>query len=145
MDDGSAVPYHLLLLADPEKAAIDKYISDSLVFLAYYDGKIIGVFVLFHIDENTIELKNIAVDENMHRQGIGRFLLNYACRFAKENNYKRFIIGTGNSSINELYFYQKMGFEIFDIKKNFFLENYTAPIIENGIQDKHMLMLEKYL
>jgi ribosomal protein S18 acetylase RimI-like enzyme len=142
---GEVMPYSLLLLADPEKQAIDKYIFDAEVYLAEWEGKRIGVYVLLPLNDQDIELKNIAVDEGFQGMGVGRFLLNQACEKAEARSYARLVIGTGNSSIGELYFYQKQGFEIYDIKKNFFLENYIEPIIENGIQDKHMLMLEKLL
>lgn len=53
------------------------------------------------------------------------------------------ITGTGNSRIGQLDLYQKEGFDIPKIVKNFFLKNYKEPIFENGIQYKHRFKLEK--
>jgi hypothetical protein len=39
--------------------------------------------------------------------------------------------------------YQKLGFVKSEIKKNFFLENYTELIIENGIQAVDMIILKR--
>ena len=41
--------------------------------------------------------------------------------------------------------YQKEGFEMKEIVKDFFLYNYDKPIYENGIQCKHMIILNKNL
>jgi aminoglycoside 6'-N-acetyltransferase I len=64
---------------------------------------------------------------------------------AKEQGYSTILIGTANAAIKQLYLYQKEGFEMSSIKKNFFVDNYPAPILENGILCKHMIMLEKEL
>lgn len=35
------------------------------------------------------------------------------------------------------------GFEIFDVKYDFFIHHYPEPIFENGIQLRHMIMLRQ--
>jgi len=136
------IPYDLLLLADESIGAIQKYIHQSDIYVYRHDGKIIGTYVMQAVDDHTIEIKNIAVDQSFQGHGIGRKLLGDAIDRAKEKGFKRIIIGTGNASIKQLYLYQKVGFEIYDIKRGFFLDNYPEPIFENGIQLKHMVMLE---
>lgn len=54
------------------------------------------------------------------------------------------IVGTANSSIGNLAFYQKVGFRITEVKKDFF-SKYPEPIFENGIQALDMIMFEKNL
>lgn len=76
---------------------------------------------------------------------IGIILLNYAIEKAKSSGYKKILIGTGNSSINQLYLYQKVGFRITSIKADFFTENYNKPIVENGIECRDMIILTKEL
>ena len=83
------------------------------------------------------------MDIKCQGQGIGKLLLRDAT--VKAKGFKKIIIGTGDAAIKQLYLYQKEGFEIFDIKKRFFLDNYPGPIYENGIQLKHMIMLKKEL
>lgn len=51
-------------------------------------------------------------------------------------------IGTGNSSIDQLAFYQKCGFRIAAIDPDFFIRHYPEPIFENGIQCRDMIRLE---
>ncbi len=137
------IPYDLLLLADPSKELIDQYLPESEIHVAVFETQIIGVYVLHPLGDSTVEIKNIAVGDSHQGKGVGTILLNNATQTAALKGYKTVLIGTGNSSLNQLYLYQKLGFEIIEIRKDFFLEHYPSPIYENGIQCKHMLMLSK--
>jgi len=139
------IPYDLLLIADPSKSNIDKYIFDSVVYKADFKDQTIGCYVLYSIDKETIEIKNIVIDEKYQGKGIGTILLKDAIERVKLKGLKRITIGTGNSSVGQLYLYQKIGFRITSIKINFFKENYSEPIMENGIECRDMIVLTKEL
>lgn len=139
------VPYDLLLIADETIEAIDRYVKNSEIYILEKENKMIAVYVLQSINKTKIEIKNIAVDEKHQGQGIGKFLLRNASDKAIGKGYKTIIIGTGDASTKQLQLYQKEGFEIYDTKKNFFIDNYPEPIYENGMQLKHMIMLKKEL
>ena len=145
LEKNKPIPYDLLLLADETIASIDKYIHQSDIYVFEQDQAMIAVFALQTIDRDTAEIKNIAVDTAFQGQGIGQRLLKDAINLAKEKGFKRLIIGTGDAGIQQLYLYQKVGFEIYDIKHRFFLDNFPEPIFENGIRLKHMIMLKKDL
>jgi ribosomal protein S18 acetylase RimI-like enzyme len=142
IDEKERIPYELLLLADPSITVINEYLKLSDIFVAKQNEKIIGVIVVLPLTAETAEIKNIAVDPEFQGKGIGSFLIEQVVQTALFNNQKNICIGTANSSIGQLYLYQKLGFEI---KRNFFLENYTEPIYENGIQAKHMIVLKRIL
>ena len=135
------IPYALLLDADPSKKLIDKYLKDSEIYVAKLANEIIGVYVLYPINAAKAEIKNIAVEEKLQGKGIGKLLLEDAFKLAATKGYRELIIGTGNSSVGQLYLYQKAGFEISGIKWNFFIDNYPDPLYENGIRVKHMIVL----
>lgn len=145
LDKSESAPYELLLDADPSMDAIAKYLPSSETYVALLQERIVALFVLYPIDTNTMEIKNIAVEEQLQNKGIGKLLLNKAAQIALDKGAKSLIIGTSNASIAQLYLYQKAGFEITGIKHNFFLDNYPEPIFENGIRCMHMLMLTKNL
>ena len=136
-------PIELLLIADPDINAINKYINESIIFVAKNYEKIIGVIAIKKNNSELYEIMNIAVDEEYRGKGIGKRLIDKALEEVKALEGKKVIIGTGNSSIVPLMLYQKSGFRIYDIKKNFFLENYQEEIWENGIRCIDMIMLEK--
>jgi len=87
----------------------------------------------------TLEIINIAVRKDYQGKGIGKQLVNFAIQKAKEQKIKTLEIGTGNSSINQIAFYQKCGFRITGIDRDFFLRHYNEAIYENGIQCRDMI------
>jgi ribosomal protein S18 acetylase RimI-like enzyme len=140
-------PYDLLLLADETIEAIHKYLFDSEVYIAKLPDieELVGVFCLYKVNKATVELKNIAVVEDRQDNGIGSFLIDKAITIAKEEGYKEIIVGTADCGTRQIRFYERNGFVKYDVRKNFFMDNYSAPIYENGVQLKDMIMLRKSL
>lgn len=145
LDENDKIPYDLLLLADPSKDLVDKYLKRSNVFIVRQNDETIGVIVLFPLTADTVEIKNVAVKPEFQGQGIGSYLIENVVQVASLDRQKSICIGTANSSVGQLYLYQKLGFEITEIKRDFFTDNYDEPIYENGIQAKHMLFLTRRL
>ena len=143
--EGESLPYELIFLADPSEEMVNKYIHKSHIYTIEINYKTIGVCVLYPINRNMAEIKNVAIDEEYQQQGYGKALMNKVIEEAGEKGYEELIIGTGNCGFSQLYMYQRLGFEMYEIKLNFFVDNYKEPIFENGIQCKHMVMLKKIL
>lgn len=143
--ENEPIPYELLLLADPSIEAIETYLSRSTIYVSHLRNEIIAECVLYPLSTDAIEIKNIAVHETYQRIGIGKLLLADVTLRAINAGYKTLSIGTSNASIGQLYLYQRQGFELSGVKINFFVDNYTEPIFENGIQCKHMIILTKVL
>jgi ribosomal protein S18 acetylase RimI-like enzyme len=141
------IPFDLLLLADETKYAIEKYIYHSDVYVVNETGQLnpIAVFVLYKISDEEIEIKNIAVSENLQSKGIGSSLIREIKRIAITGNYKNIIVGTADCGNKQINFYERNGFLQYDIKKDFFIKNYTEPIIENGTRLRDMIMLKMKL
>lgn len=138
-------PYELLLLADPSIEIIEKYLKTSKVFVVEQNEMIIGTIVFQPLVNNLSEIKNVAVLPEFQGQGIGEYLIESVIQIARQMNFKTIQIGTANSSVGQLYLYQKLGFDISEIRKDFFIRNYKESIYENGIQVKHMIMLMQTL
>jgi ribosomal protein S18 acetylase RimI-like enzyme len=139
------IPYNLLLLADPSKSVIDAYLNKSMVFVMESNDEIIGVIVLLPLSKTEVEIKNVAVSPEHQGKGLGSFLIQNSEEEALKAGFLNIVIGTANSSIGQLALYQKLGFVINETKKNFFLENYSEAIFEDGIQAVDMIMLKKEL
>lgn len=135
------VPYDLLLDADPAKEIVDKYLPASAIYVALLDEAIVGVYVLYPVDERSIEVKNIAVAERYQRMGIGVLMLSDAQQRSKVMGYSSLIICTGNISFVPLYIYQKQGFDITGIKRNYIVDNYPEPLYEHGIRVRHLIVM----
>lgn len=145
LENYEEIPYDLLLLADETVGAINKYVFESNIYVLEIDHSLIATYVLYSLNENEIEIKNIAVNKTFQGKGIGRFLLQDASMRAKEKGYRSLLIGTADAAIKQLNMYQKAGFEIFDVKKYFYTNNYPEPIFQDGIKLRDMLMLRKMI
>lgn len=141
IEDKSTLPWGLLLSADPSRKMVESYINNSDIYIAFVREKVVGEYVLTKIDDSTIELKNIAVDEKYQGKGIGKQLVLDAIKKAKEAGFKIIEVGTGNSSFSQLGLYQKCGFRIVGVEKDFFTKNYDQEIVENGIKCIDMIRL----
>lgn len=139
--DVKSFPYKLLLLADESISQINKYVFESKVYTVKNNNKIIGAFCLYQIDENTIELKNIAISPSFQNKGIGSKVISHIKEICIEN-CSTLIVGTADCGTNQIRFYERNGFQKYDSRKNFFIENYTEPIFENGIQLVDMVLLK---
>jgi len=138
------LPFGLLLLADESIEVIEKYIYDSEVYVATEseDSEAVAVFALLKINNSDIEIKNIAVMEELQNRGIGSLLISEIKRVAKVAKFENVIVGTPDQAIKQINFYEKNGFIKYDLRKDFFIKNYPAPIIENGVMLRDMVMLK---
>lgn len=134
-------PYELLLMADPSKAMVDEYLSRGVCFIAEYEGEMVGEFVLLKTRPETVEIVNIAVQEELQGQGVGRHMIKEAIEAARRLGCKTVEIGTGNSSFHQLKLYQRCGFRIVGVDRDFFVRHYEEEIIEGGIRCVDMIRL----
>jgi len=135
------LPYELLLLADETVEAIDQYVHQSDVYTAEMDDETIGVVCLYQVDAHTVEIKNMAIAEGYRGRGYGSLLLD-SIKDITRKEYATLMVGTADAGIRQIAFYEKNGFRKFAVKKNFFIDQYEAPIYENGVQLKDMVMLK---
>ncbi|HGA1022384.1 TPA: GNAT family N-acetyltransferase [Bacillus cereus] len=135
----------LLLLADPSIKVVNGYLKKGECFVLKKDTVTVGIMILIPTCPETIEIINIAVSEKEQGKGYGKYLLGFAIDYAKKEEYKTIEIGTGNSSLMQLGLYQKCGFRITSVDKDFFLRNYNEEIYENGIQCMDMIRLTQNL
>jgi ribosomal protein S18 acetylase RimI-like enzyme len=138
------IPFNLLLLADETREAIEKYIYNSDVYVLTKKEELqpVAVFVLYKISETEIEIKNIAVAEVFQDKGIGSYLISEIRNIAKKENFNSIIVGTPDIALRQINFYQKNGFTKCGRRKNFFIDNYSEPIFEDGIMLKDMIILK---
>jgi ribosomal protein S18 acetylase RimI-like enzyme len=142
---GESLPFDLLLEADPSRKMVEDYINRGECYVAEDLNMIVGVYVLLPTRPKTVELINISVLESKQGRGIGKKLVLHASQIAKESGYETIEIGTGNSSIGQLALYQKCGFRIIGVDRDYFIKYYTEEIYENRIRCRDMIRLSKDL
>jgi ribosomal protein S18 acetylase RimI-like enzyme len=134
------VPMDLLLLADPSEEKIRSYLPRSRGFVASKNGEIVGVCVIQPLGAGTYELMNIAVHPSHQNSGHGATLLKWVIDFFHDSGAKQLEVGTGTFGY-QLAFYQRQGFRVTSIDRDFFIKSYGEPIFEDGIQLFDMLRL----
>jgi len=138
---GPDYPWELLLDADPFVDRIRSYLASS-VCIGMFDGDlIVGVIVLSSPDLASVEIMNIAIAPAVRGRGYGKQLIEECIRRARAQGVTQIKVGTGNSSLDQLAFYQKCGFRITGVDCDFFLDNYPESIEENGILCRDLVRL----
>ena len=122
----------LLLIGDESEIMIDRYLDSGTLYVGLFNGKPIAVCVTLNLDPNTVEIKNLAVEEKYRRHGYGHRMLEYA---ESQHSNKKFILGTGETPSTLRFYSHRI--------PNFFTDNYPTPIIEEGVTLCDMIYLEK--
>lgn len=131
----------LLLIGDEEASMINRYLEQSTLFVLYDKGKLVSLCAVIKADSDIIEIKNLATYPQYRNKGYASALLDFVYDKYK-NECKALILGTGENE-KTLRFYKKRGFTEFGRVRNFFTDNYTHPIFENGKQLIDMIYLKK--
>ncbi len=85
------------------------------------------------------ELIYIAMMEEHRGQGHGKAVMNQLLTLARQRRVKSLVVGTANSSSDNILFYQKCGFRIDSVRKNYF-NYFESPVYEHGIEIRDMLV-----
>lgn len=133
-----------LLLADESEVAVRKYLDKGTLYKINCGELLVGVALVIPQTDTIIELKNIAIVPKYQGKGIGKEILRQLTEECQKNGYQKVLVGTANSSIDNIAFYQKAGFRMEAIEKDFF-SHYPEPIYENGIRALDMIFFTKQL
>ena len=139
------IPYDLLLLADETVEAINQYLTGSDIYIAMQpnEQQPIGAMVLQEQNQQEAEIMNIAVAEHFQSQGIGKLLIEKAVEVSQSKGYTSLKVGTGDSGYRQISFYRRNGFEVCEVRKNYFVDKFPEPVFENGVMLKDMVVLER--
>ncbi|HTM13498.1 MAG TPA: GNAT family N-acetyltransferase, partial [Bryobacteraceae bacterium] len=104
----------------------------------------LGMVLVTRNAADEVELKAVAVDAPLQGRGIGRQMVKAVLAELRRAGVRRVIVGTGNSGIGPLAFYQKVGFRLLCIERDFFgvARGYRSGIVENGIPLRDMVWMD---
>ncbi len=139
----------LLLLADEPEPLRGYMQSGDLYALATRDGEALGAtLVLPYRDEpETAELKAVAVDQSRHNRGLGQRMLAGVLADLRDRGWRRVVVGTSNAGIGQIAFYQKAGFRLWRIERDYFTpeKGYDPDERENGLPHRDMVWFDQDL
>lgn len=134
----------LLRLADDSEMQVRGYYQrGDLYAVDDESGEPLGIILTVPQSDGSVELRAVAVDARRHNQGIGRQMLAAVLADLRQRGVRRVTVGTGNSSIGVLAFYQKAGFRLERIERDFFMpeRGYPDGLTEHGILLRDMVWL----
>ncbi|MHC1685203.1 MAG: GNAT family N-acetyltransferase [Clostridiaceae bacterium] len=70
-------------------------------------GELVGTIILTKIDQCTVRIRQVAVEENLRGNNIGRKLMDYGEGLAKELGFKKVLLIARETAVN---FYEKHGY-----------------------------------
>src|SRR5690606_13465861 len=95
------------VLSNPEEAILN---DGGKILFAVYGGKVIGTVALKKVNNDTMELTKMAVDENYQGIGAGKMLCQAAIDKAKDLGVKKLLLYTQSALKPALGIYRKLGF-----------------------------------
>jgi GNAT superfamily N-acetyltransferase len=130
----------LLLQAEESERALRWGLNNLVdaVYRADADGVLVGAATMRWRDD-PCEIMELAVAPDRQGQGIGRAIVAWLIDEARRRGRSAVLVGTANASIDNIAFYQKVGFRMDQVRKDYFWY-YHEPIYENGIQIRDMLV-----
>ncbi|MDD3321285.1 MAG: GNAT family N-acetyltransferase [Paludibacter sp.] len=93
---------------------LDKEVSDVHIG-AFQDEILIGVLILSFIGDETLKMRQVAVDQNSRSKKVGSKMVNFSENWALSNNFKIIELHARSTAVE---FYQKLGYKI--ISEQFF-------------------------
>jgi len=131
----------VLLDADEDEDRIRRALADegNTNYAAQEDDEHVGA-VTVKWDEHENEILYFAVIRELRGRGYGKLIIEVLTNEMYRRGVRSLVVGTANSSLDNIAFYQKCGFRMHHIRRDFF--NYIQPPIrENGILMRDMLVL----
>ena len=130
--------------ADDSADQIASYRDLGEVLVARIDGAVVGHALVVEAEEaGTFEIKSLAVEERRRSAGIGAALVQQAAAHCVGRGGQRLIVATAAASIPALQFYQRQGFRLHHIIRDFYApERGYRPLDLNGIPLRDEVILD---
>ncbi|MGC9150567.1 MAG: GNAT family N-acetyltransferase [Microbacter sp.] len=82
--------------------------KDDFHLGAFLNERLVGTLILTPVDNNTLRMRQVAVDQNMQRRKIGTQLVRFAEKIARQKGYNVMKLHARKSAVS---FYSKLGYE----------------------------------
>ncbi len=89
--------------------------------------------------DDPCEIMELAIVPEEQSRGRGKQFVAWLMEEARRRGKREMLVGTANSSISNVAFYQKCGFRMDSVRHNYF-RYYREPHYENGIRIQDMLV-----
>ena len=113
--------------------------SACTTYAAFAEGILVGAAVVRWNEDESSEILYIAVIAEERGKGYGKQIL-ATLQAELPMHGRALLVGTANSSLENIAFYQKCGFRLFEVRRDYFVY-IQPPLQEHGIVMRDMLVL----
>jgi len=83
--------------------------KDHILIAAFDDDQMLGCCMLTTIDNQTLKIRQMAVQNNLQGKGIGASLMSFVENLARDKGYRNLVMHARDTAIG---FYEKFGFRV---------------------------------
>jgi len=143
------VPHHETLFLLPQLLEADEdeeRIRAALIhpacttYVSWLDAQLVGVAVVRWEEKDRSEILYIEVPAPLRGRGYGKQFLQALQNELPSRGVRSLFVGTANASLANIAFYQKCGFRMYEIRRDYFAY-IQPPVSEHGIVLRDMLVL----
>jgi len=144
-----AIPTHetmfllpMLLDAEEGEERVRAVLLDPActAYAAWLDGQLAGAAVVRWEEAGPSEIIYIEVADALRGRGYGKQFIQALQSELPQYGGRSLLVGTANASLENIAFYQKCGFRMYEIRRDYFAY-IQPPIQEHGIPLRDMLVL----
>jgi len=135
----------LLELAD-EPEPLRAYLQDGDLYgLVGAGGEPGAAILVIESSPGVAELRAVAVAEAAQGQGVGTLMVSSTLFVLAQRGARRAVVGTASSGVRQIAFYQRCGFRLTHVERDFFTpeKGYPAGLTENGIPIRDMVWMDR--
>jgi len=115
-------------------------LSKSNTSYGAFDSDTLVGAATVHWEGHESEIIYIAVAPGLRGRGYGKAMIEALFAEMRQQGVPALLVGTANSSFENIAFYQKCGFRLYTVRQSFF-DYVQPPIAERGIVMRDMLVL----
>jgi len=135
----------LFRLADDSESQIRAYYQTGELFVFTSTAAPLGMVLVTPHGKGQVELKSVAVVEHRQNAGIGTRMIAAVLSTLDARGVRRVVVATASSSIGPFAFYQKAGFRLTHVERDYFspVNGYSPGLEEHGIPVRDRVWLER--
>ncbi len=132
----------MLLDADEGEERIRAVLLDPscTAYASWLDGQLVGAAVVRWQEGESNEIVYIAVVAHLRGYGYGKGIIQALQEELRRRGGRALLVGTANAALENIAFYQKCGFRMFEVRRDYFAY-IQPPLFEHGIHLRDMIVL----
>ncbi len=134
----------LIRLAEDSDSQLESSIDDGTMYVAEEGEAPIGVVLVLDHGTQERELRYVAIAESHQRKGLGKAMLADVRAVEAARGAARLLVGTSSADTGNLDFYQRCGYRLLSIERDYFTpaRGYPPDFVLNGLPAVDMVWMD---